>query len=140
MVKEPWYSQGLCFECTRCGNCCSGPEEGRVWVGEEEIQRIAEHLGLPVADFGRHHLRKVGRSYSLVEKANKDCIFWDRNDGCTIYEVRPVQCRTFPFWKENVRSKRAWRGIATYCPGIARGTHHSRERIQQQVEETESAG
>jgi hypothetical protein len=23
-VSAPWYQDGLCFACTRCGNCCTG--------------------------------------------------------------------------------------------------------------------
>ena len=40
------------------------------------------------------------RGVTLVEKAdNHDCIFYDRQRGCTVYEDRPRQCRTWPFWR-----------------------------------------
>ncbi|WP_296458322.1 hypothetical protein [Rubinisphaera sp.] len=42
-----WYKDGLKFECTQCGNCCTGGP-GAVWVSEEEIQAIAEYLEKPV--------------------------------------------------------------------------------------------
>ena len=89
-AKKPWYSEGLCFSCTGCGNCCR--IEGYVWVTRDRIRRIASHLGMTEEDFSGKYVRKVGRRYSLTEKPNHDCIFWD--EGCTIYTVRPGQCRT----------------------------------------------
>jgi len=34
-----------------------------------------------------------------------------KDKQCTVYPVRPAQCRTFPWWKENLSSKEAWRGL-----------------------------
>ena len=43
----PWYRYGLSFECTQCGNCCTGGP-GFVWVEEEEIRAIADFLDKPI--------------------------------------------------------------------------------------------
>jgi hypothetical protein len=43
--KEPWYADGLSFTCTCCGNCCTGGP-GFVWMDDQEIDRLAEHLRL----------------------------------------------------------------------------------------------
>jgi Fe-S-cluster containining protein len=59
---------------------------------------------------------------SLKEKANFDCIFWQ--NGCSIYEYRPLQCRSFPFWKSNLASSKSWKTAASSCPGINSGTLH----------------
>jgi len=64
----------------------------------------------------------VGRQRSLREKANGDCIFFDRRQGCTIYPVRPRQCRTWPFWDSNIRTPDAWRQTCEICPGSGQGT------------------
>lgn len=45
MPGEPWYADGLRFECTRCGHCCTG-EPGTVRVYEEEIGTLASFLKL----------------------------------------------------------------------------------------------
>ena len=42
--KSPWYIGGLHFECGQCGKCCSGPDEGYIWVTKEEIRFIADYL------------------------------------------------------------------------------------------------
>ena len=36
--QQAWYSEGLRFECTQCGACCSG-EPGYVWVDEPWLTR-----------------------------------------------------------------------------------------------------
>lgn len=114
-MSSSWFRDGLRFECTQCGDCCTG-RPGYVWVNRREIERLAEFLHLSVAEFGRRYLRRVQGSYSLIEKANGDCIFY--RDGCTVYPERPGQCRSFPFWPENLESREAWQEVAAECPGI----------------------
>ena len=103
--KKPWYADGLKFECTQCGNCCGGPEAGYVWVTQTEILSLASTLGMAdqLEEFENKFTRRVGRQTSLVEYSDGDCIFLDaKSRTCTVYESRPVQCRTWPFWKSNV--------------------------------------
>ncbi len=125
MARSCWYDDGLEFSCTQCGHCCT--VEGYVWVDGKEVGRIASHLGLSETEFGKKYLRRVKRRLSLTEKPNKECIFW--NDGCQIYPVRPTQCRTFPFWRENLTSIEAWEEGTEECPGSGSGRHYSREEI-----------
>jgi Fe-S-cluster containining protein len=75
-----------------------------------------------------------GEWLSLKEKANFDCVFWE--GGCAVYSSRPLQCRTFPFWKNNLLSVRAWKSLS--CPGINRGELHSREAIESRLEKRRS--
>lgn len=122
-VKTKWYQAGLSFECTQCGNCCSGPP-GYVWVTRQEITKIAKYLERDDGQLDRSQLRRVGLRHSLTEKSNGDCIFLVRKNGkatCGIYPVRPVQCRTWPFWDVNLHSPDDWNQTAKDCPGINRG-------------------
>jgi Fe-S-cluster containining protein len=131
--ETPWYVAGLAFECLGCGKCCAGPEEGYVWVAEEEIAAIATSLGLTVAAFRARYVRQVGRRLSLVEKKpRKDCIFLEGNQ-CRIYAVRPMQCRTWPFWKSNIASPEDWSWAAQRCAGINRGTLYKPEEIRRRA-------
>ena len=127
MSSKPWYREGLSFSCTRCGDCCTGAP-GYVWVEQEEIEELAKFLGLSPGKFGERYLRKVGRRYSLLEKPGGDCIFFD--SGCTVYPARPVQCRTFPFWRSHLKSQRAWDEIAGECPGIGQGKFYAASDIE----------
>jgi len=133
MANEPWYKDGLQFTCTQCGNCCTGAP-GVVWVNEEEIAQIAEYVGKPVGEVRIEHTRIVGRGLSLREYANGDCTFFDpEKRGCTIYPVRPRQCRTWPFWNSNLESPEAWNEVVRTCPGAGQGAFVSLEEIRQRA-------
>lgn len=132
MGNPKWYEAGLAFECTQCGNCCTGAP-GYVWVTREEMRRIAEFLGRQDGRLDKKHLRRVGLRYSLTEKPNGDCVFLQRTGGktmCSIYPVRPLQCRTWPFWNQNLRSPEAWNEAHRTCPGMNRGKHHDFVQIE----------
>ena len=50
MDEKPWFEKGLRFECTQCGNCCTGAP-GYVWVNREEIAALAKSFSMSVASF-----------------------------------------------------------------------------------------
>ena len=125
-APSPWYREGLPFTCTQCGLCCR--IEGYVWMSPTEITRTAEFLGLDEEEFGARYLRRIGRRWSLTEKNGHDCVFWDQ--GCEIYPVRPTQCRTFPFWPENLESIETWSEVVEECPGSGTGRVYSLEEIE----------
>ena len=131
-MPEPWYAEGLPFTCTQCGDCCTG-EPGFVWVTDEEIAALAKHLGEAVEVVRNVYTREAGKSRSLREKSNGDCIFYDRQVGCTVYAVRPEQCRTWPFWESNVRTPEAWEATCSVCPGSGQGTLIPAEEITQRL-------
>lgn len=137
-----WFAAqgGLRFECTMCGNCCSGPP-GYVLVTDEEAAALAARLGLSVEQFlaDYTHLTREGRS--LIEKPAEpplsgfDCIFLDRRSVpgkavCGVYEHRPAQCRTWPFWPSNLKSRRDWERAKRTCPGMDRGPLVSLQQIR----------
>jgi hypothetical protein len=134
-MPEKWYKDGLKFSCTQCGNCCSGPP-GYVWASKEEIGKIAAFLGRTDGWLGREHLRRVGLRYSLTEHPDGDCVFLKREGKkalCSIYPVRPLQCRTWPFWNDNLKSEKAWNDVhACVCPGMNTGEHHTLVQIETQ--------
>jgi Fe-S-cluster containining protein len=126
---SPWYRDGLSFTCTRCGHCCTGAP-GYVWVGDEEIAALAAARSLSITQFKRAFVRRVGDRYSLIEKPGGDCVFWDRHAGCTVYAARPVQCRTWPFWPENIESPEHWVEATRNCPGSGQGRVFTLEEIR----------
>ena len=115
-TEKPWYQDGLRFRCTMCGHCCTGAP-GFVWVNDGEIQALAEFLHEPVEQTIALHTRPLRRGRSLREKSNGDCVFYDKAAGCTIYPVRPAQCRTWPFWDSNMKSEATWQKTCEICPG-----------------------
>lgn len=135
---HPWYAAGLSFSCTQCGNCCTG-EPGYVWISEAEVSRLAEFLKLPEAEVVRKYCRRMaGGKFSLKERKNLrneyDCIFLKEDEkgrrGCSIYPVRPLQCRTWPFWEGNLSGPNAWNRAGKKCPGLNKGRKFTREQIE----------
>ncbi len=106
--------------CEACrGKCCRG-ESGYIWAKYPEIVDMADFLEMSVEDFATMYLRKVKHRYSLTEKQLGDnddaCIFFDETQArCTIYPVRPLQCRTFPFWEQFKSNEQE---VRDECPGI----------------------
>lgn len=132
MSEQPWYHAGLRFQCTGCGDCCTGAP-GYVWVNQAEIEAMAKVLGLPVERFQERFVRMVGIRRSLIELDGGDCVFFDnRARRCRVYEARPRQCRTWPFWASNLRDREAWDAMAENCPGANRGKLVPLETIQRQ--------
>ena len=139
---RPWYADGLHFQCTCCGNCCTGPP-GYVWVTDAEIDKLAAHVGRPVEEFRKLHVRTVGGRFSLKERRNErgeyDCVFLKplpgdtrqkRLRGCGVYESRPLQCRTWPFWDGLLESRDAWEHSKETCPGMDTGKAYEFDHIE----------
>jgi hypothetical protein len=144
-TPSPWYSSGLRFSCTQCGNCCTGPP-GFVWISEAEIVRLAEYLRITTEQVVERYCRKLAGRFSLKESKNPrngeyDCVFLKEQPAeaggaapprriCEIYPVRPRQCRTWPFWPSNLHSAQAWAQAGRRCPGMDHGKLYDRRQIE----------
>jgi hypothetical protein len=129
MPHGPWFQNGLRFECTQCGDCCTGAP-GYVWVNAEEIAALAKTVGVSIHEFEQRFVRKVGARKSLLEFENGDCVFFDgKTRKCTVYESRPRQCRTWPFWDSNIATPEAWKETCRVCPGSGQGKLYTVEEV-----------
>jgi len=124
--RSYFFDHGIRFECQRCGACCTG-EPGVVYVSDREITEIAEYIEIPREVFVERCLYLLKTSYAVRETNDGRCIFFE--NGCAVYPVRPLQCRTFPFWFQNMRSRYTWKSVAGFCPGIGKGHRYSKESI-----------
>ena len=124
-----WHADGLQFSCHQCNNCCRGAQPGWVYVSPQQIERIARFLELGQRTFTKRFLTKDENGKPVLRlKPNGDCIFWD--DGCNVYPARPRQCRTFPFWPENLESPEAWQALKQFCHGVDQGRLYPLSEIQ----------
>lgn len=116
----PWYKEGLKFKCTGCGKCCTG-KSGFVFITKEEISEAAKLLNLDEKTFKIRYIRTRDNRLALVEKRNEqgeyDCIFL-KGKECQIYQGRPKQCRTYPWWPENLNTPDSWELASIECEGI----------------------
>lgn len=123
-----FWKKGVHFECVQeCTECCEIP--GLVFVHESEIERIAGHRNVTPEKFRNTSLKPYwGDVYYLDYPEEEPCMFLG-DDGCAIYDVRPVQCASFPFWPENLSDHKIWKGLKKFCPGIDKGKLYSPEEI-----------
>jgi len=130
-VVKPWYSEGLRFTCTACGDCCTGAP-GYVWVNQEEISALTEAVGLEsTSEFEQLYVRNIGMRKSLREFPSGDCVFFDgQTRRCRVYEARPRQCRSWPFWNSNIRAHQDWQRTCEVCPGSGKGRLYSLGEIE----------
>jgi Fe-S-cluster containining protein len=110
------FNPGACTECS--GKCCSGGS-GNIWLNLHEVRTLADFLGMNQVDFMRHHVRRVGNRLSLVERGvgrQIVCTFFDIYQcRCSVYAVRPAQCKSFPFWDHYRHHVDA---LLRECPGV----------------------
>ena len=127
----PFYSEGLSFSCTRCSSCCR-KEPGFVFLSNNDVQNLLKSMNMEYAEFVKTFCRWIpsgGKELlSLREKSNYDCILW-KETGCSVYEYRPLQCRTFPFWQTMLYSPQSWESGKNECPGMGQGKYHSFDTI-----------
>ena len=134
-----FYKSGLAFECQRCLYCCS-TEPGYVFLSDLDIENGSKSLGIAKDEFVQIYCRYIDFGtywmISLKERSNYDCIFLTPK-GCSIYSGRPVQCRTYPFWKGIMESEKSWKEEGSSCPGIGKGRKVPCAMIEECLEENE---
>ena len=119
-MKPPWWMSGVKFSCqSGCGKCCDQPG-GIVYLSIKDAERISNHSGLSVDDWLERDARKTYDGRFVLKSREDDgiCIHLDENQQCSIYEVRPQQCKAFPWWGENLATDRAWNEVKETCPGL----------------------
>lgn len=116
--------------------CCRF-DSGYVFLSAKDLERLAAFLGISPDETKATYCRSVETGLaprlSLREQPNYDCTFW-RNGECSVYEARPLQCRTYPFWTPTLSSRANWDAERRYCPGINAGKLHEAEDIEALVD------
>ena len=129
---EKFYTQGLRFECQGSGKCCtSHGEYGFVYLTPEDRARFAKLFKIRTSEFTKKYCDRTKGVWHLKESStNPDCMFL-KGKSCTVYEGRPSQCRTWPFWNEVMSDAKTWaKDVAAFCPGVGKGKVWSSEEIE----------
>lgn len=94
--------------CRKCGKCCSpdkpNPDNPGVEALEDELKKIASHLGVPYADlesktrFGKAVFHpSYMKELSFTRYLPLPCPYYDAGThACNIYSIRPIVCRMHP--------------------------------------------
>jgi Fe-S-cluster containining protein len=101
-----------------CTKCCD--VRGFVYITENDLQRIAAHVGLTPKVFEKKYVVRYKRMLRLRKPRHSQCHFLTEG-GCSVHPVKPVQCRLYPFWPELVEQRINWEIERIACPGIGKG-------------------
>lgn len=123
--------QKMFFSCTQCGACCynfvdDNGNRSAVYLTEKDLYLLNTQLKMNPEDLASAYLDVKNDFIILKHKTIGTiscCIFLESNKKCQIYDVRPEQCRTYPYWGPQFRGDKTqeefWRHEAkTRCPGI----------------------
>lgn len=135
-TKNQWWRHGVQFQCQGSGQCCTSHGEfGYVFLTLEDRQRMAKALKIRTTEFTKKYCQKSGGIWHLTEEKGKpDCMFLD-GKRCGIYEGRPTQCRTWPFWPEVMDAKSWKKDVVEFCPGVGKGKIYSGDEIEKILNE-----
>ena len=128
--------KGIRFECQGSGNCCvSRGNYGFVYLSKKDIKKLSDEFKITEKNFVKNYCQKTDGFIHLKElkKNNGNCIFL-KDNKCTVYKSRPIQCRTWPFWPENMNTKTWNNDIAKNCPGVGKGKVKTKKEILKQVQ------
>ncbi len=123
-ARRHWYAEGLRFTCVReCGACCTRHGDcDYVYLEPEDVDALASHFGLDREAYLAGHTAEDD-GLVILRMPEPDCPYLS-GTACSVYDARPAQCRTFPFWRENLRSRVSWERLRSFCPGIDEGEVH----------------
>jgi Fe-S-cluster containining protein len=128
-IDRSLYRDGIRFECQGSSKCCRfRAGYSHIYVTLCERRRLANLLGMQTATFTRAYCIKSDDFYELKSTGDA-CIFLEES-RCSVYEARPGQCRSWPFWPENM-SRRGWQSeVLAFCPGVGKGRVYPAEEIE----------
>jgi Fe-S-cluster containining protein len=130
---KQFFKDGIRFECQGDGKCCvTRGRYGYVYLSFNDRRRLAAHFHISLEEFTEKYVNKTGGFYEL-KYTDKDCPFL-KDNKCDVYVSRPWQCRTWPFWPENMNSDVWIREVVPSCPGVGKGRLFSASEIEEILE------
>lgn len=118
------------FSCNRCNRCCRC--SGTVYFSREDLENITTFLRLGRSEktFLKKRLFRDFQNGYYAYNSSKACYFLDEDQGCRIYPVRPLQCRTYPFWPSNFETGADYRALKKECEGVGHSRGESYSLLQ----------
>jgi len=125
----------LKFECQGSGKCCvHNGENGFVFLTDADAKRLELFTHMNRTEFSKTSVFNFTRfrfwtgTARHLTNSEKQCRFLKRGK-CSVYEARPQQCRTWPFYPEHMNPKK-WATVAKFCPGIGKGPERDPAEVQ----------
>lgn len=132
LTDKVWWKDGLQFSCTGCGRCCQN--DGEVWFDTDEFFDLCKLLNITFEEAIDKYTESVHSGWIKIKNKipngvdDDQCVFLDKDGkSCSVYEARPIQCRTYPYWPSLLVNSSAWDNEAV-VPDSVVGKHWSREQ------------
>ena len=114
-------------DCLECANCCKTTSP---IFTDKDIERIAKHLKMKVADFIATYLQRDEDNFMVLKTA--PCSFLDESDNtCLIYDVRPKACAEYPHTnrKKFIQLANLTVNNTFVCPAVYNIVENLKERL-----------
>jgi len=116
------YPKNAVFECTKCAVCCGDTETRtrHILLLTGETRHISKAISKPIEDFARKTEDHDPYTYEMKKTESEGrCVFLNKNK-CTIYRLRPLICRFYPFRLETTDGEYIF-SLTNECQGIGTG-------------------
>ena len=138
-MANDFLKKNIKFKCQGSSNCCvSRGSYGFVYLSKKDLIRISKYLRIEINKFKKNYCAYTD-GYLHLREMRKDgnCIFL-KDKRCTVYKGRPMQCRTWPFWSENMNFKTWNSQIIGFCPGVGKGEKIDKRKIIYKIKSDEN--
>ena len=105
------------IDCLDCANCCKTTSP---IFYDRDIERLSAHLKIKPIDFQSKYLKTDNEGDQVLKTS--PCAFLDKDNYCSVYNVRPKACREYP----HTNRKRMYQIMdltlknSTICPAVAK--------------------
>ena len=117
------YPAAVRFRCIKCGTCCGNTQKKirHILLLSTEAEQIAAATSQQISEFAVEVEDKTPYSYEMKKTAEDGkCVFLEKNH-CTIYSLRPLICRFYPFEFKIAANQKHSFLYTDECPGIGKG-------------------
>lgn len=125
------FPKHVCFECNGCALCC-GDTKNRIrtiLLLKLEADRISKKTSKRIEEFAENIEGSEPYVYRMRKTADGKCVFL-RDDLCSVYDVRPLICRFYPFELKDTKKGKYVFAYTDECPCIGRGSVLKREYFE----------
>jgi hypothetical protein len=126
------YPKNVHFKCDQCALCCGDtPKKIRtILLLKTETDHISQKVLIKLNNFAEKIEGFEPYAYRMKKTKDGKCVFL-KDNLCSIYEVRPLICRFYPFQLKSLRTNRYVFEYTTECPGIGKGPQLKKEFFEE---------
>lgn len=131
------YPKNVRFTCERCAACCGNTRERvrMILLLKVEAERISRDTSKRIGEFAERIEGSEPYIYCMRKTDDGKCVFL-KDKSCSIYQIRPLICRFYPFQLKYARNNRPVFTYTNECLGIGKGRELKRGFFEKLLEES----